>query len=359
MTLLINYVTFILDFLYIYIIINSLLENRLSVTLRKMLCLSIPCIFFACLLNLSVQHILLSAVITILCHLILLFIILRIPFRELLVIFTVTYILTVIIKSLCLFLLDLLGPIRMNGLDTLIANFILVLISCLFYPFLPLFPLSNSKRELEAYKAYLPVLDELINCIRMRQHDFHNHLQSIQMLPLNYPDYESLSNALLNYIGQLIPDPRQLDLLKLNYHLVSGLLINKYTQAENRNQIFYIEIKQYSLSTRIPEYILVEILGILIDNALEACPEQGCINLLLDTAGNKIHCIIKNDCLNVSEIHLPSLFDKGYTTKVKSSADHGIGLYKLKKLVDTYNGVIFVTVSEENNGGTLQFELFL
>ncbi len=109
MTLLINYVTFILDFLYIYIIINSLLENKLSVTLRKMLCLSIPCIFFACLLNLSVQHILLSAVITILCHLILLFIILRIPFRELLVIFTVTYILTGIIKSLCLFLLDLLG----------------------------------------------------------------------------------------------------------------------------------------------------------------------------------------------------------------------------------------------------------
>ncbi len=45
MTLLINYVTFILDFLYIYIIINSLLENKLSVTLRKMLCLSIPCIF--------------------------------------------------------------------------------------------------------------------------------------------------------------------------------------------------------------------------------------------------------------------------------------------------------------------------
>ena len=103
----------------------------------------------------------------------------------------------------------------------------------------------------------------------------------------------------------------------------------------------------------------MEILGILIDNALEACPEQGRIHLLLDTTGNKIHCIIKNDCLNISEIHLPSLFDKGYTTKVKSSADHGIGLYKLKKLVDSYNGVIFVTVSEENNGGTLQFELFL
>ncbi len=359
MTLLINYLTFILDFLYIYIIINSLLENKLGFTLRKMLCLSIPSIFFACLLNLSVQHILLSAVITILCYLILLFFIFHIPVGELLVIFTVTYILTGIIKSLCLFILDLLGPIRMNGLDTLIANFILVLISCLIYSFLPLFPLSNSKRELDAYKAYLPVLDELINCIRMRQHDFHNHLQSIQMLPLNCPDYESLSNALLNYINQLIPDPRQLDLLKLNYHLVSGLLINKYTQAENRNQIFNIQIKKYSLSTRIPEYILVEILGILIDNALEACPEQGCINLLLDTIGNKIHCFIENDCLNASEINLPSLFDKGYTTKVNFSADHGIGLYKLKKLVDSYNGDIFVAVFEENNGGKLQFELFL
>ena len=56
--------------------------------------------------------------------------------------------------------------------------------------------LRESQKQLQSYEQYLPIIEELIDQVRMRQHDYNNELQAISMLPISYTDYESLSAAL-------------------------------------------------------------------------------------------------------------------------------------------------------------------
>ena len=59
--------------------------------------------------------------------------------------------------------------------------------------------LLDKEKELEIYQAYIPVISELIDQVRIRQHQFDNHLQAVKMLPATHKDYDSLADALTNY----------------------------------------------------------------------------------------------------------------------------------------------------------------
>jgi hypothetical protein len=39
------------------------------------------------------------------------------------------------------------------------------------------------EQELKIYKTYLPVIEQLMNDIRARQHELDNHLQALRMMP--------------------------------------------------------------------------------------------------------------------------------------------------------------------------------
>ncbi len=218
---------------------------------------------------------------------------------------------------------------------------------------------DQQRRELENYEQYLPIVNELIDYIRMRQHDFSNHLQAIQMLPLTHTDYPSLRKALLRYKDEINLDSQQLDLLKINMKLISGFLISKTMECKARKRPLIIIVKNYSLQSVVPEYILIDLLGILIDNALEASPEGGIINLILDSVENKIYFKIRNIGPELTPQLRTLFFQKGYSTKTMTSHQHGLGLYKLKKITDAYNGIIMLNNETIDRKKLICFELFL
>lgn len=57
---------------------------------------------------------------------------------------------------------------------------------------------NRQAKELESYGKYLPIVEEMISYIRLQQHDFNNHLQAIQMLPLTHTDYKLFKR--INYV---------------------------------------------------------------------------------------------------------------------------------------------------------------
>jgi sensor histidine kinase regulating citrate/malate metabolism len=210
----------------------------------------------------------------------------------------------------------------------------------------------EKEKQLDAYTQFLPIVEELITHIRMRQHDFDNELQTLKSLPSICPDYDSLSQNLTSYSEHLSQTTDYSSLLKLNWKLVAGLLFSKEQLAKNSNIDFNIHIINYNLESNIPEYDFIEILGILIDNAFESTKDNGIIHLYMDSIDKKTTIKITNPGYAITPEISASFFSKGYSTKGHNT-NSGIGLYKLKTIVDSYHGKIYLYNEKDTAGNTL------
>lgn len=207
--------------------------------------------------------------------------------------------------------------------------------------------------QLTAYEQYLPVLDSLIQNVRIKQHNHANELQSIIGLMHTYKDYESLTREMNKYINisQTLSQPDFL--LKLNMPLVAGFLYHKKLEASKTGVNLEYIINSYNLSSIVPEYELIELMGILIDNAVDAVKPDSIIHIGLDTVDGKIKFTTRNAGHIITQKERDLMFTKGYSTK-HSGKHSGLGLYQLKNIVlNQYNGIIAVW----NEGTDILFEI--
>lgn len=217
---------------------------------------------------------------------------------------------------------------------------------------------KEQQQELAAYEKYLPIVENLIEKVRIRQHDYDNALQTLQGLGVICHDYNTLRDALdvhtRHYMEDLPPDQK---LLNLNLHLLAGFLTRKYCQINESGKNCSLSIEDYALHTACSEYDLITCLGILIDNAMEATQEGETICLTFSEKGNRLRFEISNPGPELSPAFCKLLFMKGGTTK--SAPGHGIGLYKLKQMVQSYGGTIRVFNYKTDDQTFLAFELII
>ena len=105
--------------------------------------------------------------------------------------------------------------------------------------------------------------------------------------------------------------------------------------ARNEDIIMNIEITLDLQQINIDYYDLCGILGILLDNSIEAAKEckEKIVNVrfIKDFYTNKKVIIIENSYKNV-EVDIEKIFEKGYSTK-GDKKEHGLGLWNVKKLL--------------------------
>ena len=219
--------------------------------------------------------------------------------------------------------------------------------------------LARKDAELHAYQQYQPIVDSLIREIRMRQHNFDNAIQSFASLPLTCPDYESITSALNNYSKEAFHKNIELDLLKLNTRLVAGLLYSKMREAQHQRKILYVYIKNYALQTVMPEYLLMECIAILVDNAMEAVPEDSVISIQLSSQNGQALVEVKNPGSYISDALLKKMFEQGYTTKNDTTQKHGLGLPFLQKTIKQYNGNISCSNHIEDGINYITFKIIV
>ena len=181
-------------------------------------------------------------------------------------------------------------------------------------------------------------MDDLIEDVTGRQHDFDNILTGIRMLPYTHTDYSSLKEALISSSDEVISEYRTTELLKINMFVIAGFIYSKQKQAEKAHKKLNIVVHSYLLESRMPEYELVRVLGILIDNALEAISEHDSMTLHLDSRDGRIIITTLNKGPLLTPEIRAKLFTAGYTTKTCDRQKHGLGLYNLRRLVFKYNG---------------------
>ena len=248
---------------------------------------------------------------------------------------------------------------------------VLSLVVLLVYFFISLYSLfRTSKLEqteqlLEEEKMYNKTLNTLHDNIRGFKHDFNNIVQAIG-------GYVSANNieGLKVYYRDLLKDCQiNNNLAVLNPELINNpaiysLLADKYYKAEELNIQINLEVFVDLNNLNIKTYELTRILGILLDNAIEASAkcENKVINITFrKDKSNKILIIIQNTYIN-KDINIDRIFEKGYTSKEdnandENSKNHGLGLWEVRKYLRKHTNLDLFTTKNEDFF-TQQFEIY-
>lgn len=238
---------------------------------------------------------------------------------------------------------------------TLLSVFVL-----LIYFFTSIYGLSRTSKledtiqSLEEERLYNKTLNILYDNIRGFKHDFGNIVQSIG-------GYISTNNmdGLKDYYNDLMKDCRKSNNLSiLNPELlqnpaVYSLITSKYHKADDIGISMEIEVFSDLANVNMKTYELTRVLGILLDNAIEAsnkCNDVKKINLTIrkELKLNRQLITISNTYTN-KDVNTDKIFEKGYSSKNDSDGkSHGLGLWEVRKVLSKNNNLnLFTTKSSE------------
>lgn len=216
--------------------------------------------------------------------------------------------------------------ITITSILSLLAYFVIS-----FYSLLSTDKLDTTTRDLEEAQLYNKTLTILHDSIRGFKHDFHNIVQSIG----GYADRGDLE-GLRVYYRQLLQDcGRTNNLTALNPEVINNpaiynVLATKYHKADEIgvqiNLGIFINLNEIEKHMKIYEF--TRILGILLDNAIEAAAE--CENKIIHVSFRKeqnrrrLLVIIDNTYKN-KDINVDKIYEKDFSTKSKET-NSGLGL---------------------------------
>lgn len=219
---------------------------------------------------------------------------------------------------------------------------------------------EKKKAELEMNELYYSAYDELITLIRERQHDLKNHISAIKGMSFIIDDHEELIVRLRNYCDSIVEkNAVSKVLLNVENPLIAGFLFCRMQEAEAKEIRIRHKINLKECDT-VSEYELVEILGILLDNAIEALcnstEKEKEINILVEQGKDRISITVANvsDVLSIGEME--KFWEKDISSKGKG---RGIGLYKLKHLVNIKSGEIICYNEPYDGRNYLNFNIIL
>ena len=207
--------------------------------------------------------------------------------------------------------------------------------------------IRNQEKELKMYRLYIQPLEELVKEIRVRQHEFDNHINAILNMHLTVDNYEELVEKQSQYILEIRRDSASkfLPLLRISDKVLAGFLYSKIVSSPE-NADTDVEVRNWQILSRTSEHSLIEIVGVLVDNAYEAISETGGrVRIFLDSREDKMVFEILNEYRRISFEELERFFENGYTTKDSKNGRRGVGLARVKSLIQKADGEI--TVAQE------------
>lgn len=213
--------------------------------------------------------------------------------------------------------------------------------------------IRNQEKELKLYQLYIQPMEELVKEIRARQHEFDNHINAILNMHLTVKDYDELVERQSVYIHEIRRDcaNKYLPLLQISDKVMAGFLYSKIVSAPENIETD-VEIRNREVISGASEHCLIEIIGVLVDNAYEATAKNGgSVKMRLDSRADKMVFEIFNQYPKLSFEEIGKFFEYGYSTKEEMSYRRGVGLNRIKGLIEKAGGEITVgqeTTKEEN-----------
>lgn len=190
--------------------------------------------------------------------------------------------------------------------------------------------------ELKMQKLYSSSFQGLIDHIRMRQHEFNNHINTIYSQHYTHKNYEDLVNAQKHYCELVLKENRFSKLLSGGNPIIVGFLYGKFVEIEKLGIDVSYKVADIKDELEVPEYKVVEILGDLINNAVEALSADEERNKLYVSVigGDSLTIEVRNESPHISYAEFDAFFTKGYS---KKGENRGLGLYNVKQICEEYH----------------------
>lgn len=208
--------------------------------------------------------------------------------------------------------------------------------------------LDQQTKEYEQLVEYTGIIEKLYDNIRNQKHDFTNVILSLKGY-VDKEQYEELKNyyyssVLKEYKGKLTHS----FICSLNLIQnpgIKGILSYKLNRAISHGIKVYVNIFSKITIQVIGNLDLCKIVGILIDNAIEASLEsvQKEIHLAIENNDKAVSIIIANTYL--FEPNIDYVFRRGYSTKGKN---RGLGLFNVNETLSRYPSVQLKTTVNNN-----------
>ena len=227
---------------------------------------------------------------------------------------------------------------------SLIAYFILSI-----YSLTRVFKLTLTTKKLESTESYNNTLHILHDNVRGFKHDFDNIVTTIG----GYVRTEDMK-GLKKYYLQLEDDCQRVNnLYLLNPEIINNdgiynLLTKKYNEAEEKDIKVNITLLLDFSNLHMKIYEFARILGILLDNAIEASSEceEKIINLTFrNDSKNSRELIIIENTYNDKNLDTEKIFEKGISGKDNHT---GLGLWEVRKLIKKNNNINLYTSKNDN-----------
>lgn len=274
----------------------------------------------------------------------------------------------IFITTLCcgLFSLGLQIYLYINYRNILPMTFIIINLFALvlyfvltFYSISGTYKLYITSTNLEEAQLYNKTLTILHDNIRAFKHDFNNIINAIG----GYVQTDDMA-GLKKYYSQLQKDciaNNNLTALSpsvINNPAVYNVLANKYYIADEYGININLEVF-FDLNTlNMKIYEFTRILGILMDNAIEAAKdcEDKTIYLIMrnDSSRNRQLLIIENT-YNNKDIDTDKIYEKGFSTKENNT---GLGLWEVRQILNKNKNLNLYT-SKNNEYFNQQLEIYL
>ena len=243
--------------------------------------------------------------------------------------------------------------ITIFSLFTLLIYFIIS-----FYSLTRTTKLELTKQDLEETKLYNKTLTILHDNMRCFKHDFNNILQAIGgYIQIN--DMEGLKK----YYKQILKDCNKVNNLYvlspdvINNPAIYSILASKYYLADSNGITISLDVFLDLNDLKMQIYEFTRILGILLDNAIEASSEcnDKIINITIRNEENKHRqvLIISNTYPN-KDVDTEKIYEKAYTTKPNNT---GLGLWEVRKILKKNNNLNLYT-TKNNEFFTQQLEIY-
>ncbi len=254
-------------------------------------------------------------------------------------------IIAIIIQSVILFYYVDKLPISITLLSFIS---LLVYFAISIYGLTRTFKLILTTRKLQSAEEYNHSLRVLHDSVRAFKHDFDNMVTTIGGY-IKTNDMKGLEK----YYSELVDDSERVNnLYILNPEVVNNdgiynLLTKKYHEADSKdikvNITFLLDLN--TLHMKIYEF--ARILGILLDNAIEASSEceEKIINLIFrnDTKNHTQLLIVENTYADKT-VDTEKIFEKGISGKENHT---GLGLWEVRKLVNKNQNVHLRTIKDD------------
>lgn len=217
----------------------------------------------------------------------------------------------------------------------------------------------EKQAELEAYKTYSAAFSDLITQIRARQHEFDNHISVLCNLHYICKDYDELVQEQSKYAKDVISNNRFHKLLVSGNPVIAGFLYGKLSSIQEQGIEVTYTFHISEFTSKIPVYLVVELVGNLLKNAVEAVKTQQVekqIHLSCTENENEFCLGVRNRSEKIPLDEIGRFFEKGYSSK---GSGRGLGLYNVKEICEKYGVDIVCDNTEIDDKNWFLIELHI